>query len=234
MPQRVTLGSSTGRPVGLVILVDALAARFGGTAYLAVQTSLELARHECVGRVVVLARDGSIVTRGLYGRNPRTHVRPLRDADRFELLRRVVWQAVLLPRLVETIQADGLLTFSGILPRTLKCRVVAHLSNPVMFERGGALNRVRRWASRRTSRNATAVLVPSKGMAKLAAKTLGNTPAVVPHGVNHLVFRPGTRPGRDVLCVADFYPHKRHDIVLAAWAALPPPRPHLHLIGDPA
>src|SRR5213596_2607048 len=71
-------------------------------------------------------------------------------------------------------------------------------------------------------------------MAKLAAKTLGNRPAVVPHGLNHLVFRPATRPGRDVLCVADFYPHKRHDIVLAAWAALPPPRPHLRLIGDPA
>src|SRR5206468_12240611 len=46
-------------------------------------------------------------------------------------------------------------------------------------------------------------------------------------------FRPGAQPGSDLLYVADFYRHKRHDVLLDAWAALPSPRPRLRLIGDP-
>jgi glycosyltransferase involved in cell wall biosynthesis len=70
-------------------------------------------------------------------------------------------------------------------------------------------------------------------MARLAAIG-GRLPDIVPHGLDHHAFRPAARAGQDVLCVADFYPHKRHDIVLAAWAALPEPRPRLRLIGDPS
>ena len=33
--------------------------------------------------------------------------------------------------------------------------------------------------------------------------------------------------------MADFYRHKRHDLVLEAWAKLEEPRPPLHLLGDP-
>lgn len=229
----VKLGMRKPRAQGLVILVDALAARFGGTAYVAVQTSLELARHERVDRVVVVARAASIVARGIGGRDSCVKLKLLRRADRLELARRVTWQAAFLPRLVEQLRADGLLTFSGILPRPVNCRVVAHLSNPVMFERPGGSNRVRQWAIRRTVRSGAGVIVPSQGMARLAAIG-GRSPDVVPHGLNHYAFRPAARPGQDVLCVADFYPHKRHDIVLAAWAALPEPRPRLRLIGDPS
>jgi glycosyltransferase involved in cell wall biosynthesis len=71
-------------------------------------------------------------------------------------------------------------------------------------------------------------------MARLAAIGVGRVPDVVPHGLDHRAFHPAARPGQDVLCIADFYPHKRHDIVVAAWAALPEPRPRLRLIGDPA
>jgi D-inositol-3-phosphate glycosyltransferase len=36
-----------------------------------------------------------------------------------------------------------------------------------------------------------------------------------------------------LLCVADFYRHKGHDVLLAAWTVLASPRPRLRLIGDP-
>jgi glycosyltransferase involved in cell wall biosynthesis len=71
-------------------------------------------------------------------------------------------------------------------------------------------------------------------MADLVEEALGRRPEVVPLGVDHVRFRPAAQPGSDVLCVADFYRHKRHAVLLDAWAALPSPRPRLRLIGDPA
>ena len=70
-------------------------------------------------------------------------------------------------------------------------------------------------------------------MAALASRALGTRVAVVPFGVDHTRFAPADEQGDEILCVADFYPHKRHDVVVDAWAALPPPRPPLRLIGNP-
>jgi glycosyltransferase involved in cell wall biosynthesis len=156
----------------------------------------------------------------------------LSDAKRLELLRRLVWQASALGKLARREHASSVLSWSGMLPRDVDARVVCYLANPVMFERGGCANALRRWAVRRTAQRAAHVLVPSSAMAALVAQRLGKRPEVVPFGLDHSRFHPATEPGTDLLCVADFYRHKRHDVLLAAWAALPAPRPRLRLIGD--
>jgi D-inositol-3-phosphate glycosyltransferase len=119
-----------------------------------------------------------------------------------------------------------------MLPRSLSAQTVCYLANPAPFV-PDAGRTARRVAIAWTSRAANAVLVPSAAMAVLAEPYLSRPPEVVPLGIDHARFFPAARPGDDVLCIADFYPHKRHDIVLAAWAALSAPRPRLRLIGDP-
>jgi glycosyltransferase involved in cell wall biosynthesis len=71
-------------------------------------------------------------------------------------------------------------------------------------------------------------------MADLASAAIGRTCEIVPLGVDHEVFHPADERGDELLYVADFYGHKRHDLVLDAWLLLPAPRPILHLVGDPA
>jgi glycosyltransferase involved in cell wall biosynthesis len=56
----------------------------------------------------------------------------------------------------------------------------------------------------------------------------------MPWGVDHGVFSPAAAPGDEILYVADFYAHKRHDFILDAWLRLPAPRPLLRLVGNPA
>ena len=213
------------------LVVDALAARFGGTAYAAVQTARVLAQDESFSEVVVVARRGSLVAEGLAGEaGPRLVLLP--EVSRAELARRLAWEAVALPREVVRDGQAVLLTWSGVLPRRLRVPVISLLSNPLMFERADLANRLRRRAARRTAGNGV-VVAPTAAMAELAKSALGVPVAVVPHGVDHERFSPAPQPGNEVLCVADFYAHKRHDIVLDAWAALPAPRPTLRLIGDP-
>jgi glycosyltransferase involved in cell wall biosynthesis len=211
------------------VIVDALAARFGGTAHATVQLAHRLA--DGPGGVVVVTREGSLVARGICsGSGLRVVI--LRSPKRYELAERLLWEGVMLPRLVRRNRASSVLTVSGMLPRRVGARVVLYLQNSVMFERRGAANRVRRWAVRRTARSAEHVLVPSNAMAARVANAIGLRAEVVPLGVDHARFRPASEPGTDILCVADFYRHKRQDVILEAWAALPPPRPRLRLVGD--
>jgi glycosyltransferase involved in cell wall biosynthesis len=212
------------------VIVEALAARYGGTAYAAIQLAHYLADDRFV-EVIVVARSGSVVARGI---RPRSGLRliELANANRLELARRVAWQASELPRLVRRERASSVLTWSGMLPRGVDAPVLCYLANPIMFEHGGTANRVRRWAARRTARRAAHVLVPSRAMAALVGKTLGRRPEVVPFGVDHARFQPSADSGTEILSVADFYRHKRHDVLLEAWAALPAPRPRLRFIGD--
>jgi glycosyltransferase involved in cell wall biosynthesis len=214
------------------VIMDALAARYGGAAYAAVQLAHCLADDPAVDEIIVLARDGSLVAEGM---RPRRGLRPLAlaKAKRFELPRRLVWEAFSLPALSRRRRASCLLTWSGMLPRRVDARVVCYLANPVIFERNGAANRVRRWAVSRTARRAAHVLVPSSAMAELVAESLDQRAEVVPLGVDHTRFGPADPPGTELLCVADFYRHKRHDVLLNAWAALPSPRPPVRLVGDP-
>jgi glycosyltransferase involved in cell wall biosynthesis len=211
------------------ILVDALAARYGGTAHAMVQLAQHLAEDRAA--VVVVTREDSLVADGLRPSHG-LQVVTLRSPKRLELARRLLWEGFVLPRLVRRHCAVSVLTPSGMLPRGVGVRVVSYLQNPVMFERGGVANHLRRWAVRRTSRAAEHVLVPSNAMAARVEDVIGVRAEVVPLGVDHAQFRPAADLGTEVLCIADFYRHKRQDVLLEGWAALPPPRPRLRLIGD--
>jgi glycosyltransferase involved in cell wall biosynthesis len=147
-----------------------------------------------------------------------------------ELARRLAWQAVVLPRLVG--DGTGLLTWSGMLPRRVSGHLVCYLANPLVFQNRGLGNVLRRAAALRTAAHARTVVVPTGGMADLVEGHLGRRPAVVPLAFAADRFTPATSTGTELLYVGDPYPHKRHDIALAAWAALPEPRPVLHLVGE--
>jgi glycosyltransferase involved in cell wall biosynthesis len=219
--------------MGQRILFDALAARYGGTAYAAVQLARHLARHTDVSEVKVVSRIGSIVQRGLAADSDVRCV-ALAEGQRAELLRRLAWEAVRMPVLARRGQCDAVITMSAVPLAPSTARLTCLLSNPVMYETQSAPNAVRRWAVRRSARRAVYVAAPSQFMADLVSASTRVACAVVPWGVDHEVFSPAHEPGQDVLCVADFYAHKRHDLLLDAWLRLPTPRPRLRLIGNPA
>ena len=222
---------SADAPNGAVIAVDALAARFGGTAYAGVQIAEALARRPDVREVLVFVRPDSIVERGLRQRQKirRFAISPTR---RPELAQRVAWEAVRMPRILRRADAAGVLTLSGMLLRHPDHPVISLQANPTPYEDpGGAVATLRRAATRRTARSALATYVPSQHVANL----VGDVPRVrvVPLGVDPTLFRPADHPGDELLCVADFYPHKHHDLLLDAHEQLPEPRPILRLIGNP-
>jgi glycosyltransferase involved in cell wall biosynthesis len=121
-----------------------------------------------------------------------------------------------------------------MLPRSPGCPLLCLLFNPVIYENRTPLNRLRYWAVRRTARKAQSVAAPSRPMADFVSAATERECVVVPLGVDHGVFAPAADPGEEVLCVADFYAHKRHDLILDAWLCLPSPRPRLRLVGNPA
>jgi len=220
---------SPSKASGAVIAVDALAARFGGTAYAGVQIVEALARRADVREVAVVVRPHSIVERGLRG-IPKVRKIVVANA-RPELVRRVAWEAARLPALLARLQADGLLTLAAMLPRFPHCPVVGLQANPVPYESGGVGAEVRRRAVAWNASRAHATYVPSAHVAAL----VGDLPRVrvVPLGVDRTRFRPTTVPGEELLCVADFYPHKHHELLLEMHRRLPNPRPILRLIGNP-
>lgn len=215
------------------VLIDALAARFGGTAYAVNQLARHLLNRPEVETVTVLTRRGSIVARAL-GDEPAVGSILLHEARRIELVRRIGWQAMRLPRLVVRERYDVLITMSGMLPRTPRCRLMCLLFNPVMYETRTAANALRRWAVRRTARRASYLAAPSQATANLVAASVRRNCTVIPLGVDHRIFSPASDAGVEILCVADFYAHKRHDLILDIWLSLPPPRPLLRLVGNPA
>ena len=219
-------------PASAAVIVDALAARYGGTAYAAIQLAHRLADDRRCGEVILVTRAGSLVADGIRER-PGLQLVLLPNLRRFELVRRLVWEARALPNLIREERAASVLSWSGMLPRSVAAPVVCCIGNLVMLECGDVPNRLRRWAARRTLREAAHVIVPSTATAARVAEVLGRDAEVIPWGVDHTEFRPAREPGADVLCVADFYRHKRQDVLLEAWATLPAPRPRLRLIGNP-
>lgn len=215
------------------VLIDALAARYGGAAYAAINVARHLARRPETAAVTVLARHDSIIERGLRSDTAVERL-ALAPAERLELARRTAWEALRLPQLMGAERFDVLISMSGMLPREHDWRLICLISNPVMYERATLSNRVRRWAVRRTARECTELVAPSRTMAELVSASARRPCAVIPWGVDHDVFSPAPGVGTEVLCVADFYAHKRHDLLLEAWLRLPAPRPRLRLVGNPA
>jgi glycosyltransferase involved in cell wall biosynthesis len=218
---------------GRRVLVDALAARYGGTAYAVVQLARHLALHRKVSDIAVITRQGSIIERGLAA-EPHVRCIVLSAASHLELIRRLSWEAMRLPEIVERQRFEVVISMSGMLPRSPRSELVSLLFNPVMFECETVANRIRRWAVRRTNRRARFVAAPSRAMADLVAHEAQRECVVIPLGVDHSVFSPAAADGSELLCVADFYAHKRHDLLLDAWRLLRAPRPRLRLIGNPS
>lgn len=215
------------------LMIDALAARFGGTAYAVVELARALAQREEVAEVIVVTRRGSIVALGLDS-DPLVNCVILPTPTRLELMRRVLWESHRLPDLISTNGIDVVMSMSGMLPRKLRCRMISFLFNPVMFESGGPVNALRKFAATRTASRADFVAVPSEHMGEIVSSSIERPCVVVPLGVDHDVFAPAPDVGTEILCVADFYAHKRHELLLDAWLELPSPRPRLRLIGNPA
>jgi glycosyltransferase involved in cell wall biosynthesis len=215
------------------VLFDALAARYGGGAYAAMQLSRHLAVHPRVSELLVVTRAESIVERGLEGTDGVRCV-ALPAARHLELARRLAWESTALRALARGQGCDAVVTMAGLPARFRDARVICLLGNPVMYESGGIANRLRRAATRRTGREASYLAAPSQMMADLVSASVGRPCAVLPWGVDHDLFAPAAQPGTEILCVADFYAHKRHDLLLDAWLRLPEPRPVLRLIGNPA
>jgi glycosyltransferase involved in cell wall biosynthesis len=197
-----------------------------------VETAPRLAAVDGVDEVVVVTRAGSIISDGLEP-SPRLTIVRLPAPRHGELPRRLAWEAVRLPALIREHGASVVLTWSGMLPRRLPVPVVSYLANPILFLGEGFANAVRRVVARRTSQAAASVLVPSEAMRALAAAAIGRNPEIVPLGVDHSRFSPPATRGDELLCVADFYGHKRHDVLFAAWKRLPHPLPALRLVGNP-
>ena len=211
------------------LLLDGLAARFGGNARAVIELATALLRRSDIDDVRVIAGEGSIVAREARRRGLLLVAPSPLVAAKLPL--RLGWTALRLPAIVEKLEADALLSFSGILPRHPSRPVISLVSSSVPFETGASRRNLRRLAIARTVRRSSAVYVPSRHMCDL----LGVSNAkVVPWGVDRKLFRPSSDVGSEVLCVADFYPHKRHDLVLDAWLRLTEPRPVLRVVGDPA
>jgi glycosyltransferase involved in cell wall biosynthesis len=215
------------------ILIDALAARYGGNAYAAVQLARELAGREDASAVTVLARRGSIVARGLAGAAGVRCI-ALAPARRMELAGRLAWEAARLPALARAERSSHVISMSGMLPRAVPGELVCLLANPVLYEDSTPVNLLRRRAIAHTARHGARLVAPSHSMAELVSASVGRSCAVAPFGVDHTTFRPAEEPGEEILCVADFYAHKRHDLLLDAWLGLPEPRPVMRFVGNPA
>src|SRR5215211_5787987 len=175
---RLASDDCTRRPARTIV-IDALAARYVGASYATVHMASELAGDPEIAEVVLISRTGSLIAKAA---RPHSDLRlvTLRGARRLELMRRLAWQAVRLPRLLRKESPAVLVTWSGMLPRRSRSPVMCYLANPLVFTTGGIGNRMRRWAVRRTARAAAHVLVPSKGMGELVEQQLGRRPELVP------------------------------------------------------
>jgi glycosyltransferase involved in cell wall biosynthesis len=217
----------------LRIAIDALAARFGGTAYMVGQLASALAARDDVEHVWAIVTAGSIADDALRPVSKQTRI-PVEAGPRLGLVRRAAWEATRLPALVREQSINRVLTVSGMLPRRPGCPVAVHLTNPVAYEQHNPANRLRRTLIRRTLRSAETLIVPTAAMGRLVEAHTGCGAVVLPLGVDHDLFTSADIPGVEILCVSDFYAHKRHDLALQAWSRLREPRPRLRFIGNPA
>lgn len=109
---------------------------------------------------------------------------------------------------------------------------VLHLDRPELFPRFERLLRKR--AYDRSARRARLVIVPSEFVRTRAEELLGIPPdriRVVPHGIEHDIFRPGDGKREPLLVYpARDWPHKNHARLLEAFALVRRERPGLTLV----
>src|ERR1051326_4620066 len=116
--------------VGRRVLIDALAARFGGTAAATIQLARHLATNARVSSVTVVCRRGSIVARGLADGGAVRCI-ALSVPRSAELLQRLMWETLRLPALARRERCDVIISMSGMLPRSPGCQLVSLVGNPV-------------------------------------------------------------------------------------------------------
>lgn len=218
---------------GQAVLIDALATRFGGAAQVLIATARLLAADKRVRQLTVVVTAGSVPDRHLRGVAGLKLV-SVGATGCLGVARRAAWEALRMPVLIRRERPTVLVTMSGMLPRHPDVPIICILLNQVPLQGGGGPGaRLRRWAIRRSARHAAVLHAPTAAQAQLLRAVTDRPVRVVPHGVDHELFRPTSGPGDEILYVADFYAHKRHDLVIEAWRGLPPERPVLRLIGDP-
>ena len=117
-------------------------------------------------------------------------------------------------------------------PTVVTLHDIQHRDLPEFF--GAAQRSFRRLAYDRAARAAAAVVVLSEFVRTRALDLLELDPArvhVVPHGVDHEVFRPGDEEREPfILYPARPWPHKNHPRLLEAFASLQATRPRLRLV----
>jgi glycosyltransferase involved in cell wall biosynthesis len=219
----------SSRDSGLRIVVDALAARTGGGRRVAFALARGLAHRSDVAHVWLLM-ESDVATQGSFVPDDGLSIESVEPGTKSRLLRRLLWESFKLPRMCRRVRADAVLGLSGMLPRRLPCPIIAMPQNSLVFESGALANRMRRYAVLRTARLARRVVVASNYMADLIDR--GVCVQVAPHGIDHDLFRPAPVPGEELIYVSDFYEHKRHELLIAAWERLPKPRPTLRLVGN--
>jgi glycosyltransferase involved in cell wall biosynthesis len=117
-------------------------------------------------------------------------------------------------------------------PQVVTLHDVIHLDLPDFVPR--AKRAFRRLAYDRAAQRADRVIVPSAFVRERALDRLGLDPErvrVVPHGVDHAVFRPGDEPREPFLLYpARPHPHKEHALLFEAFALVRAERPGLELV----
>jgi glycosyltransferase involved in cell wall biosynthesis len=117
-------------------------------------------------------------------------------------------------------------------PTVVTLHDVQHRDLPEFF--GPARRSFRRLAYDRAARSAQAVIVTSEFVRDRAREALGlngDRIHVVPHAIDHTVFRPGNEEREPiVLYPARAWPHKNHARLFQAFASLRETRPQLRLL----
>lgn len=117
-------------------------------------------------------------------------------------------------------------------PAVVTLHDLQHLDLPQLFSR--AERAFRALAYHRSLRAAALVVCPSEFVAGRAAALLGLNGAklrVIPHGIDHARFSPGSEPREPFLLYpARSWPHKNHERLFAAFRTLRLRRPELRLV----
>jgi glycosyltransferase involved in cell wall biosynthesis len=213
----------------VAVLVDACSHRLGGgITYLGNLLPL-LAREPGIGPVVAVVEPAAALVEALAGTPVRLETRWLVPNG---LAGRLLWEATALRR-----RARGTVVLSpnSILPRRLPVPVVAVPHNILPFLGRGPRNAIKRAAIQRTLSWATGVVFVSEEMRR-QVRRFTDHPAlerVIPHGVGEAFTLPmGAGTARDgIVVVGDRNPHKRLDLMVAAWRLLGRDRPRLRVIG---